>query len=156
MSQISNDKEFKQALQKLDVTQQRTVAALFIEHVLSLSNNDRIQHAVKVAANNAASQAEISDALKSAKAATIDCATRCGAEGNWATQAGYFVARAALAALTPPTQTSSGSPAWQAALSCRMAQTSIQIDDDADESAYSENEWQYGALSDYLQSQATS
>ena len=149
MSQISNDKEFKQALQKLGATQQRTVAALFIEHVLPLSNNDRIQHAVKVAANNAASQAEISDALKSAKAATIDCATRCGAEGNWTTQAGYFVARAALATLTPPTQTSSGSPAWQAALSCRMAQTSIQIDDDTDESAYAENEWQYGVLSNY-------
>jgi len=154
MSQINNDKEFKQALQKLDATQQRTVAALFIEHVLPLSNNDRVQHAVKTAANPDASQDEISDALKSAKAATIDCATRCGAEGNWTDQAGYFVARAAVAALTPQAQTSSGSPAWQAALSCRMAQTSIQIDDDADESAYSENEWQYGALSDYLQSQA--
>ena len=156
MNRISNDKEFKQALQKLDATQQRTVAALFIEHVQSLCSDDRIQLAIKVAADSNASQAEISDTLRSAKAATIDCATRCGAEGNWTHQAGYFVSRAAVAALTPQTQTSSGSPAWQAALSCRMAQTSIQIDDDADESAYSENEWQYGALSDYLQSQATS
>lgn len=152
MSQINNDKEFRQALQNLDATQQRIVAALFTEHVQSLCSEDRIQLAIKVAADSSASQAEISDTLKSAKAATIDCATRCGAEGNWTHQAGYFVARAAVAALTPQAQTSSGSPAWQAALSCRMAQTSMQIDNDADEFAYAENEWQYGILSDYLQS----
>lgn len=152
MNQISNDTELKQTLQKLDAIQQRTVAALLIEHVLSLSNDDRIQRAVKVAANSKASQGEIVDALKLAKAATIDCSTRCGAEGNWADQAGYFVARAAVAALTPHAQSKSGGPAWQSALSCRMARTSIQIDGDSDELAHSENKWQYHALSNYLQS----
>ena len=152
MSQITNDKEFKQALLALDETQQRTVAALFIEHVLPLAGDERIQRAVKVAGDATASQGEIADALKSAKAATIECSTRCGAEGNWTDQAGYFVARAAVAALTPLAQTSSGSPAWQAALSCRMAQTSMQIDNDSAEPEHSENEWQYDILSNYLQS----
>ena len=151
MSQINNDKEFKQALLGLDATQQRIVAALFIEHVLPLVDDERIQRAVKVASDTTASQAEITDALKSAKAATIDCSTRCGAEGNWTDQAGYFVARAAVAALTPQAQSTSGSPAWQAALSCRMAQTSIQIDNDSAEPEHSENEWQYDILSNYLQ-----
>ena len=153
MSQISNDTEFKQALQNLDAMQQRTVAALFIEHVLPLSNDDRIKRVVKVATDSDASEGEISDALKSAKAATMDCSTRCGAEGNWTDQAGYFVARAAVAAVTPAAQTKSGGPAWQAAMSSRMAQTSILIDDDSDEApTHSENEWQYNILSDYLQS----
>ena len=153
MSHITNDAEFKQTLSDLDATQQRTVAAMFIEHVLPLSDDDRIKRVVKVATDDSASQGEITDALKSAKAATMDSSTRCGAEGNWTDQAGYFVARAAVAALTAPAQSKSGSPAWQTALSCRMAQTSIQIDDDTAElPSHSENEWQYDILSNYLKS----
>lgn len=153
MSQINNDADFKQVLQKLDAAQQRTVAALFVEHVMSLNNDDRIERVVKVAADNSATDGEISDALRSAKAATMDCSTRCGAEGNWTDQAGYFVARAAVAAMTPVAQSRAGGPAWQAAMSSRMAQTSILIDDDSDEvPEHSENEWQYDILSSYLQS----
>ncbi len=153
MSQINNDAEFKQALHGLDAAQQRTVAAMFIEHVLSLSDDNRIKRAVKIASDDTASADEISDALKSAKAGIMDSSTRCGAEGNWTDQAGYFVARAAVAALTPQAQSKSGSPAWQAALSCRMAQTSIQIDSDSDEMPeHSESEWQYDILSNYLNS----
>ncbi len=153
MSQITNDAEFKQALQNLDAEQQRTVAVMFVEHVLSLSDDNRIKRVVKVATDDSASADEISDALKSAKAAIMDSSTRCGAEGNWTDQAGYFVARAAVATVTPPAQSKSGGPAWQAALSCRMAQTSIEIDNDADDvPSHSENEWQYSILTDYLQS----
>ena len=153
MSQITNDAEFKQALQNLDAEQQRTVAVMFVEHVLSLSDDNRIKRVVKVTTDDSASADEISDALKSAKAAIMDSSTRCGAEGNWTDQAGYFVARAAVAAVTPPAQSKSGGPAWQAALSCRMAQTSIEIDNDADDvPSHSENEWQYSILTDYLQS----
>ncbi len=153
MSQISNDTEFKHALQGLDARQQRVVAALFVEHVLSLSDDDRVKRAIKVATDDSASEAEISDALKLAKAAIMDSSTRCGAEGNWTDQAGYFVARAAVATVTPTEQCKSGGPAWQAAMSSRMAQTSILIDNESDEvPAHSENEWQYGILSNYLQS----
>ncbi len=153
MSQISNDTEFKQALQNLDATQNRVVAALFIEHVMALCNDDRIQRAVNVAVNSSVSDGEIADAMKLAKAAIMDSSTRCGAEGNWTEQAGYFVARATVAALTPPAQSRSGGTAWQAAMSCRMAQTSILIDNESDEvAATSENEWQYGILSGYLKS----
>ena len=153
MSQISNDTEFKQALQNLDATQNRVVSALFIEHVMALSSDDRIQRAVKVAVNSSVSDGEIADALKLAKAAIMDSSTRCGAEGNWTEQAGYFVARAAVAALTPLAQSRSGGPAWQAAMSCRMAQTSLLIDNESDEIAgSSENEWQYSILSGYLRS----
>ena len=153
MSQISNDTEFKQALQNLDATQNRVVAALFVEHVLPLCEDERINRVVKVATDSNASEDEISSALRSAKAATFDSHTRCGSEGNWTEQAGYFVARAVVAALTPPAQSRSSGPAWQAAMSCRMAQTSILIDNESDEVATtSENEWQYSILSDYLMS----
>ena len=151
MSKINNDTELKQALQNLDAAQQRAVAAIFVGHVLELSDDERINRAVKVAGDSSASDGEIADALKSAKAATFDSSTRCGAEGNWTDQAGYFVARAAVAAVTPMAQSTSGGPAWQAAMSSRMARTSILIDDGSDEvSSHSESEWQYDALSDYL------
>jgi hypothetical protein len=58
-----------------------------------------------------------------------------------------------VAAVTPVEQSKSGGPAWQAAMSSRMAQTSILIDNDCgDVPEHSENEWQYSILSDYLQS----
>jgi len=42
-------------------------------------------------------------------------------------------------------------PAWQAAMSARMAYTSMLIDDDTDQHpAHTECEWQYQCLSDYL------
>ena len=150
MSQISNDAEFKQVLQELDATQQRVIAGQFVEHVLALSNDDRVKRVVKVAMDSDASAEEISSALQSAKAATMDSYTRCGADGNWTEQAGYFVARAAVAAVTPQAQAKSGNPAWQAAMSCRMAQTSVLIDKESEEMPEgTENDWQYEILSSY-------
>lgn len=150
MSQITNDTEFKQALQELDDTQQRVVGALFVKHVLPLSNDIRLIHVAKLAADSEASKQELSDALKSAKAATVDSHTRCGSEGNWTEQAGYFVARAAVAAVTPMSQSKAGGPAWQAAMSCRMAQTSALID--SEDATPAGNEWQYDILSSYMNS----
>ena len=153
MSQITNDEEFRQALHGLDAVQQRVVAAGFVEHVLSLSTDDRIASVVKVAADSGASDDDVANALKSAKSAAIDSHTRCGSEGDWTEQAGYFVARAAVAAVTPLAQSKGGSPAWQAAMSCRMAKTSILIDNEADEApTHNESEWQYSMLPDYLNS----
>ncbi len=151
MSQITNDTELKQALLGLDPAQQRAVAAKFVEHVLPLSTDERINRVVKIAADNDASADELSNALRTAKAATFDSHTRCGSEGNWTEQAGYFVSRAAMAAVTPCEQCASNSPAWQAAMSSRMAQTSILIDDESSEQpTHNESEWQYQFLSDHL------
>lgn len=151
MSTITNDIQFKQTLQSLDPEQQRMVAAMFVEHVLPLSGDERLSHVIKVAAENNATQDEITDALNSARKVTMDCYTRCGADGNWTEQAGYFVARAALAAVSPPIQTKAGSPAWQAAMSSRMARTSVLIDEESDDiPAHTENEWQYEILSSFL------
>ncbi len=151
MSQITNDTEFKQALLGLDPAQQRAVAAKFVEHVLPLSTDERINRVVKIAADKDASADELSNALRTAKAATFDSHTRCGSEGNWTEQAGYFVSRAAMAAVTPCEQCASNSPAWQAAMSSRMAQTSILIDDESSEQpTHNESEWQYQFLSDHL------
>jgi len=151
MSDISNDSDFRQALQAMDPVQQRQVAALFVEHVLALCGDKRLDRVIKTVADADATKDELAGALKSAKATTFDHHARCGAEGHWSDQAGYFVARAAVAASTPPAQSRAGGPAWQAAMSARMAHTSMLIDDDSShQSAHTECEWQYRSLSDYL------
>ncbi|OOY42099.1 hypothetical protein BOV91_08045, partial [Solemya velum gill symbiont] len=63
MNQITSDEEFRKALQDLNETQQRVIAAKFVEHVLSLSTDERVGRVVKVAADESASQDELAAAL---------------------------------------------------------------------------------------------
>jgi len=148
MTMITNDTEFRAALDRLDARQQRLVGVRFVEDVLPLCTDDRIARAMAVAADGEAAAPALAEALKSAKAATIDCHARCGAEGDWEAQAGYFVARAAIAALTPHGQLPGGS-AWQSAMSARMAQTSKSIVSGEDPGG-PESEKQYAILTNYL------
>jgi len=150
MTDITNDSDFRAALGSLDDGQQRAVAAGFAHNVLHLCTDERIARVLEVAADPGASGAALAEALKTAKAATFDCHTRCGSEGDWLEQAGYFVARAAVAALTPLGQMPGG-VAWQAAMSARMAQTSKSIVTGED-TAEQESENQYRLLAGFLNS----
>ena len=151
MSEMCNDTEFRKTLESLDPLQQREVAVMFVRHVLHLSGDDRLKRVVAVAGDLEASDEELAAALKTAHAVTFDSHARCGAAGHWSEQAGYFVARAAVAAATPLDQSRPGGPAWQAAMSARMAHTTNLIDDDSNtQSAHTECVWQYETLSDYL------
>jgi phage protein D len=151
MTQISNDIEFRKAIDSLDFTRQRVLAGLLVKNVLELCDDKRITRVVETATNADASGTELSAALKDARAATLDCHTRCGAEGDWRAQAGYFVARAATAAVTPEAQSKGGGPAWQAAMSSRMARTSILIDNEEQATSH-ESEQQYRILAEFLNS----
>lgn len=148
MSTISNDEQFKAALDSQSVAAQRELAASFIKNVLSLSTDKRIPNVVKVAEDQQASDDELLAAAKSARAAVMDCYTRCGADADWAAQAGYFVARAAAAAVAPAGK-SKGGLAWQAAMSCRMARTA-QLIESGDSADSEESEQQYRILSEYI------
>ena len=151
MTDIDNEAEFKRLLESLDPVQQRQVAALFVEHVLYLSGDNRLNRVLKTAADAEASKEELSAALRSAMAVTFDSHAVCGAEGHWSDQAGYFVARAAAAATTSQEHSRAAGPAWQAAMSARMAYTSMLIDDVSDKhSAHTECEWQHRCLSDFI------
>jgi len=78
MTQISNDTEFRKALDDLDSTRQRLVAARFVENVLALCSDERIARVVGVAGNSEAGEDELAEALKTARATTFACHTRCG------------------------------------------------------------------------------
>jgi hypothetical protein len=142
---ISNDSDFRQALDRLDVGQQRRVGAAFVRHVLAL--NPAVSKAVEVAANAGATADELALAFRQAKAAALDSHTRCGSDSDWQAQAGYFVARAAAALVVPDKQAKA--PAWEAAANVRMARTCQQIDA-SDESMHEESEAQYRLLEQFL------
>jgi hypothetical protein len=150
MTEITNDREFRAALDRLDAGQQRLVAAGFVKNVLHLCTDERIARVLEVAGDPGASSGALAEALKTAKATTFDCHTRCGSEGDWLEQAGYFVARAAVAALTPLGQMPGG-VAWQAAMSARMAETSKSIVT-GENTAGQESENQYRLLAGFINS----
>lgn len=150
MSIIGNEKDFRRAIRALDDQQQRLLAARFVEHVLALCRDRRIAGIVKTAADSQASPDELAAALQTAHTIAIDHHTRCGSECDWQDQAGYFVARAAVAALTPVEKLAGASPAIQAAVNCRMAQTSESIAG-GDDGAIQEAQDQYRILSGFLQ-----
>lgn len=150
MTKISSDIEFRQGLAKLDPARQRAVGVQFVENVLAMSGDDRIEHAVRIARNPEASTDELAAAFKAIKKVILDKYTKCGADCDWKDQADYFIARAAAACLSPQAgHQGSGMIAWQAAVGCRMARTCVSIDAE-DSSPTDESEQQYRVLSEFL------
>jgi hypothetical protein len=149
MSTISNDHEMKNLLDGLSPQRQRLVGALLVESVIDLCNDERIRQVLKIALDPDAADDQLKAAHKTASQATLEGHARCGAEGDWTDQANYFVGRALVACLTPQVRKEGKSPAWQAALSCRMARTSAAIDQDSD-TPLQENTRQYVILSSQL------
>lgn len=118
---ISNDTEFKTALNDLSRAGQRLVAARFAENVLVLSGDARLKAVINSAKRTDITEAELAATLQSAKTASVESFTQCGHECDWNDQAGHFVAEAALASVKP--MKPGCNPAWDAAMHARMART---------------------------------
>jgi hypothetical protein len=146
---ISNDKDFKESLNKLSRERQRMVGAQFAENVLELSQDDKVRIAVQTARRADASEAELGAALQAAKAASVDSYTQCGHECNWDTQAGHFVAESVLACVKPPD--GGANPAWEAAMHARMART-CEVISAGSGTANTEPRAQYRILENFLNS----
>ncbi|MEA3302213.1 MAG: hypothetical protein U9Q75_02955 [Pseudomonadota bacterium] len=151
MSTIDNDADLRKALKQLNHEQLRETGADFVASVLHLSSDKRVAHAVDVARNSDASDDELLAAYKSARVATVDSRTRCGADCNWEEQAAHFVARASAAMVAPEGVCKAADPSWQVVMSCRMAQNCALIAAD-DDSINDESENQYCIMNDYLNS----
>lgn len=135
---ISNDQEFKNALNGLSLEQQRLLGARFVNSVVGLIDNPRLSSALGVAIDPESDQQACNDAYKVAKSIATKTYTACGRDADWVLQAEHFVAAACAAALTPEAlMTERFSPAWKAAIQARMARNCIMI---GDESADVENE----------------
>ncbi len=86
----TNDKEFRVKLETLSVSQQRQVAALFVQRVLGLSNDVRIKAALDMAMRADISDAELAVVSQAANTARVESYAQCGRDSDWNTQAGLF------------------------------------------------------------------
>jgi hypothetical protein len=151
MSSITNDSEFREALGKLSEAQQRVVGALFVENVIGLNDDDRVAQALAAARDPEISDDVMTMVRHAIKAASLEAHARCGSDGKWTDQAGYFVARAAEACVEPQVLSKGKGPAWKAAMSARMATTCLAAESDED-AHDSESQAQYQILTSYLDS----
>ena len=119
MSKIQLDADFKTALSRLSIDQQRKIGALFIESVMDLSTSPGVKQALATASDAEFKAGDIEESYRKAKAAAIESYTLCGHEGNWAAQANHFVATAAAACLAPADQCHA--LAWGVAMNARIA-----------------------------------
>lgn len=145
---IMNDADFRKELEQLSMAQQRRVGAAFVRNVLSLTADPVVGKVVDTAADaENVGDDEMVLAFKQAKAAALESHTRCGADSDWNSQAGYFVARAASVLVAPAKQAKA--PAWEAAANARMARTCGMIES-ADQTMHEESEAQYRILEQFL------
>jgi len=149
MKSISNEKQFRDALNGLGIEQQRMVGALFAENVVGLSDDPRIPQALAAAKVSGMEEDALNLVRHNIKAAALHAHTRCGADGEWNDQAGYFVARAAEACVEPEGRSQGKGAAWKAAMSARMARTCLAAESDED-SHDTESQAQYQILTSYL------
>lgn len=145
---IANDKEFKAKLGELSAEQQRQVAARFVQRVFGLSNDVRVKAALEVASRPEISDAELTVVTAAANTARVESFTQCGKETDWAAQAGHFVAKAAVACVSPATAGSN--IAWDAAMQARMAKTCETVAT-GEGTENREAEEQYRILEDFMQ-----
>ena len=124
---ISNDTDFKSVLAGLPVTQQRQLAARFVQQVFPLSDDARIKAALDTARRADITDAELTLAAQASNSARVESFTRCGKEADWSAQAGHFVARAAVACVKPAE--AGDNLAWEAAMQARLARTCQTVAD---------------------------
>jgi hypothetical protein len=146
---IANDVDFKTALAGLSIAQQRRIAARFVQQVLPLSGDARIQAALDAAGRVDTTDTELAGAAQAANSARVESFTRCGQETDWRAQAGHFVAKAAVACVKPAEP--GGNLAWEAAMQARLART-CQTVADGTGTDNREAEAQYRILEAFLNS----
>lgn len=111
--------------------QQRQLGLRFAQNVVHLSQDDRVKRAIETGLRADATEPELEDAYRAAKAWATKTYTDCGKDTDWLAQADHFVAAAAAAALTPDAllpekKTNRG---WKAAMHARMANNCELVDD---------------------------
>ncbi|HYP68153.1 MAG TPA: hypothetical protein VEP67_07850 [Thiobacillaceae bacterium] len=144
---ISNDNEFKTALNKLTVAQQRQVASRFVGNVLPLCKDARVSGAVTAARREDITDSELAALFQAAKSASVESFTQCGREADWLAQAGHFVAEAAMACVKAAE--AGDNLAWDAGMSARMARTCETIAGGAG-TENQEADAQYRILTEFL------
>jgi len=130
--EIKNDHDFKKALSELSITDQRKLAAQFIESVENLNTDSIIERALDVVRAEP-SENELVEMYKQVNSQVVKTYTSCGDETDWSLQAAHFVLSATKACLMPLVHLGSkNNLAWKCALQTRMARNCDMIELEGD------------------------
>jgi hypothetical protein len=150
MPTISNDQDLRSLLNKLSEEQQRIIGARFAQSLARLSRDERVNRAIATALRSDATEDELEDAYRDAKAWATKTYTDCGKDTDWLAQADHFVAAAVAAALTPENLLAgNANRAWKAAMQARMANNCELVESD-DHSLGDEVQRQYAIADEFL------
>ena len=126
MTEITNDRELKVVLDRLDAAAQRRLAAQFTSQVRDLIHDPGLSQALETALDPDADDSMREAAWRNARAIATASYTACGQDVDWNGQAEHFAAAACALALSPARETE-GSIAWKAAIHARMADNCRQL-----------------------------
>ena len=133
---INNDQDFKKAISELNITDQRKLAAKFVESVLYLNPDPLIKNALEIAGKKILSDSDteqFEEAYKNIKSLAVNTYTACGGDADWPAQAAHFIATATKACLTPAERLDNNNKlAWKCAMQSRMAKNCEMIESDND------------------------
>ena len=133
-AKITNDQQFREALNKLGLADQRSLGAQFVSSVSQLCSHAAIDQGLQVLENRDKSTNELETAYHNAKSLAVEKYTACGRDADWAAQAEHFVASALAACLLPGDQVNAQENlAWKAAMQSRMARNCEMIMNDRGE-----------------------
>lgn len=133
MSEITNIKTFKQAIDSLPINEQRQVASQFIAGVLDLTDDDRLTHAQTVAADPNATEDDYLGPYKYAKHVAVETSQCEWEEVSYTQQVRHFIANACTVCLAPSHFSDGGHHlAWNVAHYCNCARTCASMAQDED------------------------
>ena len=150
---ITNDTEFRAILSSLSASDQRKVAAAFVNNVLplcTLCKDARLSTVVSIAERAEVTEQELAAAYQLANAVRVESFCRCGQEVDWHVQVRHFVSKSALNCVKPVRD--GVNLAWDAAMDARIARTCESIASGSSVERQ-EAEAQYRILSDFMNQQ---
>ena len=153
MPKISNEREFREAIDSLSSVEERTVSALFLQNLLDVTTDARIRKVISVALDREAGEKEREDAYNTARSIAAETFTHLGEELDPDRQALHFLATAATYCLLPdrlrPSYCRKRAP-WAIALHTRMARCWSQMAQGREQEEMREDEDQYKILAAFL------
>lgn len=156
MITINDDKQLRTQLETLDLEEQRKLALIFVENIMYLSTDEKIQKIYNTSRLNenlgSTNTAEDKlNAYQQIKSIMVKTYTDCGCEADWGKQAEHFVAAALMASITPDEKLSEAkSLVWKTAMHARMAKNCELIEKDLGETD-SEATKQYRLTEEFIQ-----
>jgi hypothetical protein len=127
MKTIINDQQFKKIIDELSPLQNRKLATLFLQNVISLTDEKKYQQLLTLKDNKNVAEQEYVNLQTAIHTMVVETNARCGTDTDWAAQAEHFVAKSAHSCVKDAR--GNQNPAYDSAMYARLARNFDSIAD---------------------------